>query len=451
MSFSLIPIKLEPKKPTQKIDGHIQMSHRLFTRLHLKDHRELNIALGQKTITTTVQTVEMAANEIHIPDDLIKAIDLPVQAYKFHAMFLPESYTLKLGPVIGLLTDFPSNKTEDPHFRSVHLFCEELHHGITENGGFFYVFSYDKFPSQGYYFENEKWIPAQLPMPDVIYNRIHSRKLEYSKLFQQFRQKLDKYSIPFFNDRFLSKWEVYEQLKDEIQLDPYIPETHLFSKETFQDFSEKYDTLFLKPIHGSQGRNIIKLKREADHQYSFQTSFTTLSGSNNQRFPLEEIYQQIKPLLNNRIYLIQQGITLVTHELKAMDFRVLVHKNPANQWTVTSTVARIAAEKEFVSNLARGGTITRPLNALRFCMSHKQSLEVLSVMKELALETASAISRNSEGITGELGIDIGVDQDRKPWVIEVNSKPSKNFEDGLGNIRPSAKAIILFSTKLAFE
>ena len=440
-----------PKKLTATDDGHIQMSSHLFTQLQLKKNQELNITIGQKTITGKIRMVEMASNEIHLPDHLIKAFDLPIQCYTFQAMVLSENHTLKLGPVIGLVTDIPTNKMVEPHFRSIHLFCEELHQGIMEHGGFFYVFSYDKFPSHGYYFENGKWIPEMLPLPDVIYNRIHSRKLEYTKHFQQFRQKIDQSMIPFFNDRFLSKWEVYEQLKDKTQLNPYIPETKLFSKETFQDFAQKYDTIFLKPIHGSQGRNIIKLKKEENQHYSFQTSLTPESDNINQRYTLEELYLQIKPLLHNRIYIIQQGITLMTHELKAMDYRVLCHKNQNNQWSVTSTVARIATEREFVSNLARGGTITRPLNALRTCMSHKQSLVVLALMKELALETATVICDHSKGITGELGIDIGIDQDGKPWLIEVNSKPSKNFEDGLGRIRPSAKAIIQFCTKLAFE
>ena len=72
-------------------------------------------------------------------------------------------------------------------------------------------------------------------------------------------------------------------------------------------------------------------------------------------------------------------------------------------------------------------------------------------MKELAVEIASLISRNSEGLTGELGIDIGIDTEGNPWLIEVNSKPSKNFEEQEIKIRPSAKAIILYCFKLALE
>ncbi|HYK72188.1 MAG TPA: YheC/YheD family protein, partial [Pseudoneobacillus sp.] len=38
-----------------------------------------------------------------------------------------------------------------------------------------------------------------------------------------------------------------------------------------------------------------------------------------------------------------------------------------------------------------------------------------------------------------------------PWLIEINSKPSKNFEEQEIKIRPSAKAIISYCQFLALE
>lgn len=451
MSFPLIPIRIEPRKPKNNYDHLVQMSNQLFTSLQLKKDLNLNIKLGQKTIETKIQTVEMAPNMMLIPENIIKDFCLPLQSYKFQAMYQPELHTLELGPVIGLLTDFPSNKQEEPHFRSIHAFCEELHHGIAETGGFFYVFSFDQFLNQGYYLINGKWCPFEHPLPDVIYNRIHSRKLEQSEPFKQFRKRLETLLIPLFNERFLSKWEVYNQVFQEKNLLSFLPKTKIYSKDHLFELAQEYETVFIKPVHGSQGRNIIKLKKEEDSHYSLQTSITALYDISRNKYILDEIHHYIKPILHNRFYIIQQGVELVTYESGAMDFRVLCHKNLNNHWQVTSIVARVAAEDEFVSNLARGGRMLKPLNVLRTCLGHKNSLEVLALMKELAVETASTISSSSSGITGELGIDIGVDPYGKLWIIEVNSKPSKNFEDGLGKIRPSAKALIQFCLLLAFD
>lgn len=429
----------------------MQMSNQLFTNLLVNHNLDLNIKLGHKTINTKVKTIEMDPNMMLIPENILKDFCLPIQDYKFQAIYQPDLLTLELGPVIGLLTDFPSNEEDEPHFRSIHAFCEELHHGITETGGFFYVFSYDQFLNRGYYLINGKWSPFEHPLPDVIYNRIHSRKLEHSEPFKHFRKRLETLLIPLFNERFLSKWEVYNQIFHETHLFPFLPKTKIYTKEHLYELTQEFETVFIKPVHGSQGRNIMKLKKEEDSQFSLQTSIAALNDRSRNKYLLDEVHQLIKQILHNRFYIIQQGIELVTFESCAMDFRVLCHKNLNNHWQVTSIVARVASENEFVSNIARGGRILRPLNVLHTCLGHKKSIEVLALMKELALETASTISGSSTGITGELGIDIGVDQEGQLWIIEVNSKPSKNFEDGLGKIRPSAKALIQFCTLLAFE
>ncbi|MBT2700147.1 YheC/YheD family protein [Bacillus sp. ISL-40] len=451
MFFPITPITIKPMKQKNKNDCFVQMSNQLFTNLLVNHNLDLNIKLGHKTINTKVKTIEMDPNMMLIPENILKDFCLPIQDYKFQAIYQPDLLTLELGPVIGLLTDFPSNEEEEPHFRSIHAFCEELHHGITETGGFFYVFSYDQFLNRGYYLINGKWSPFEHPLPDVIYNRIHSRKLEHSEPFKHFRKRLETLLIPLFNERFLSKWEVYNQIFHEKHLFPFLPKTKIYTKEHLYELTQEFETVFIKPVHGSQGRNIMKLKKEEDSQFSLQTSIAALNDRSRNKYLLDEVHQLIKQILHNRFYIVQQGIELVTFESCAVDFRVLCHKNLNNHWQVTSIVARVASENEFVSNIARGGRILRPLNVLHTCLGHKKSIEVLALMKELALETASTISGSSTGITGELGIDIGVDQEGQLWIIEVNSKPSKNFEDGLGKIRPSAKALIQFCTLLAFE
>jgi glutathione synthase/RimK-type ligase-like ATP-grasp enzyme len=451
MSLFLTAILLAPRKSKNVNDFVVQMSSQLFQHFQLKLDQDLIVLIGKKLRNMDVQIVDIATNEIVFPENIFNEFYLPIQTYKFQANYTPDTRTLQLGPIIGLLTDFYSNEEAQPHFRSVHMFCEELHHGINENGGFFYILAYNEFPNKGYYYENGNWIPREPPLPDVIYNRIHSRRIEQTNSFKRFRTKLEQLNIAIFNDRFLSKWEVHEKLFQESHLHPFLPETKIFSKENLIEFAKKFETVFVKPVHGSLGRNIFKLVKEDDNHYTYQSSFLSKSEGGVKKYTLDEFYQQIKPILTNRIYIIQQGIPLITRNGCVMDFRVLCHKSLKNRWEVTSIVARISTEQEFVSNIARGGSIMRPVNALATSMSKSEALEVLALMKELSIETASIISHLSSGITGELGIDIGVDLNGKLWLIEVNSKPSKSFEDGQIKIRPSAKAIIKYCTMLAFD
>ncbi len=449
MSTTLIPITVSTRKSANQHDRLIQISEPLLNQLNIGDKQHLYISIGKIIASVTIQSIDLAENELILPENILKCFRLPIQRYTFQANYQSNTHTLKLGPVIGLLTNFKFDEGEEPDFRSIHQFCEELHQIVTENGGFFYVFSYDNLATKGYYFHKEKWVAEELPLPDVIYNRIHSRRLEQQKPFKEFRRTLELLMIPLFNDRFLSKWEVYQQIHNEDSLQSAIPVTQIYSKEKLYELAQKYDMVFIKPIHGSQGRNIIKLsKAEAN---SYHASFTAEHEPLQEYFSLEEAYEHLRPIVQNGIYIIQQGIPFMTFDSRTMDFRVLCHKKHPAQWNITSIVARIGAKQEFVSNLARGGTVMRPLEALRTCMDPKKAHKVLAQIKELALEIAAVTSSQTKGMIGELGIDIGVDIEGKPWLIEVNSKPSKSFKLENGKIRPSAKAIAQFCTTLVFD
>lgn len=451
MPLPAITITVSPRPNAPQNDKLIQISKQLADRLKIKLNSTIKLYLGKIEINASTITLNLQENEIYIPEHFFKEFHLPIRKYRFKAKYYPEQNTLQLGPVIALLTNFPFIEKKEPHFQAIHKFCEEINQAMEKHGGFFYVFSYDQFPGKGFYFEQGNWLAGKLPLPDVIYNRIHSRKLEQSSSFKQFRKGLEQLMIPLFNDRFLSKWEVYEQVSEEQELLPFIPETKIFSKEHFFDLVQKHETVFIKPVHGSQGRNIIKVSRYSENQYYCQFSPGHARQIEDKTDSLVELFSKIKPLLQNRIYLVQAGIHFVAHEGSAVDYRVLCHKKDRHRWEITSIVARIGAEKEFVSNIARGGITMKPLTVLRTWLNHKDARKVLSAIRKISLDTAKAVSSRSPGITGELGIDIGVDANQKPWLIEVNSKPSKMFEETQGRIRPSAMAIIRFCTMLAFD
>jgi glutathione synthase/RimK-type ligase-like ATP-grasp enzyme len=455
MSDNLASIKIVPYGTEDISEGQICMSSHLIQRLGIHPKQNIRICLGKRM--TKVKVAEIAnvpRNEIHLHENFLNEFLIGFQNHKFLAKYDQTNEMIYIGPIIALVTEIPSiQEDQEPNFGSIHTFCKELNQFVTKSGGFFYVFHYCDFSEEsvnGYYFDDNKWVSAKLPLPDVVYNRIHSRRSEQTRLFKTFRNVLEQFSIPMFNDRFLSKWEVYQHLIQENSIHPFMPETRLLSQENFYELIDQYESLFIKPIHGSQGRNIIKLVKEEEH-ILLQTSKAPEQNHLTKKYLKKDVFYQLKPYLHNRIYIIQQGIPLLHFEDKTMDFRVLVHKNHRNLWEATSLVARISAEQQFVSNLAKGGKIMKPLQVLTSFFKKETAVQLISLMKELAIHAAEIISHNTNGITGELGIDIGIDDSGMPWIIEVNSKPSKNFEDKVTKIRPSAKAIIQFCTKLAID
>jgi glutathione synthase/RimK-type ligase-like ATP-grasp enzyme len=450
---SLNLMKIVPISEKISQTSAIYLSEKCLKQWKLKRNSHIFFSLGKQSLKIKIVDRNIHDNEIHICESLLNKLNLPLQSYTFNVEYSFTSQTLIIAPLIGLLTDINEDDPSDPHFRSVHSFCEELDFVTKEMGGFFYVFPLQNLGNDhitGFYLSDGTWSKSILPIPDVIYNRIHSRKLEASEAFGQFRKQLQALQIPFFNDRFLSKWDVYDILKTEEHLLPYTPISMLYTKNNLEYMLSKHPILFLKPIHGSQGKKIIRI-----HQYEnyYQVQFSHFKNQMDKLTlsSLGELVKHISPYLKKTKYLIQQGIEFIQHQNRLIDFRVLCHKNKQDTWRITSIVARLSAEQQFVSNIARGGETMKALQALLFHFDSRKSKLLYTLMKELALEFSSVISQNSEGLTGELGIDIGIDLDGHLWFIEANSKPSKNFEQQEIKIRPSAKAIITYCFKLAID
>ncbi|MNJ53594.1 Endospore coat-associated protein YheD [compost metagenome] len=72
-------------------------------------------------------------------------------------------------------------------------------------------------------------------------------------------------------------------------------------------------------------------------------------------------------------------------------------------------------------------------------------------MQKTALEIAQGIDKYIPAHFGELGIDLAVDTSGRIWLIEVNSKPSKNDNTPIGDskIRPSVKQVIEYARYLS--
>lgn len=452
MAISLLPITVVPVKMFQENEYRIQISHSLIHYWNLDLHMPHVLHIGRRSIQIAIEGASITKDELFFSDKIFHECCLPIEELRFVASYSKKNCSITLGPVIGLMTDL-NDKEQEPDFRSIHGFCDELHEVVSGMGGYFYVFHFKDYKEgslQGYCLRSGQWLKNEAPLPGVIYNRIHSRMLEASTSFKTFKDSISSHSIPIFNDRFLSKEEIHKLLYSEEHMQPYLPETVMAEDHSIEEMLNKYQSLYIKPIHGSQGRNIIRVTVIGEE---IQAELS--SGSRKEETLLFENYTRFdhwfKQQQKKRTFLFQQAIPLQSYKNRQLDFRILCHKNFQDTWKATSAVARISAEQQFVSNIARGGETMKPLKILSILSDQKTAIQQLALMKELATETASIIGQKSDGLIGELGIDIGVDKDGKLWIIEVNSKPSKSFEINDKRIRPSAKALIEYATALSFS
>ncbi|OXM15267.1 YheC/YheD family protein [Paenibacillus herberti] len=365
--------------------------------------------------------------------------------------------TLSLGPLIGVLVsrDYPQ-QPERP-FGSITMFCQELVDACAAQGAYVYFFTPDAAGPgprlEGWVNDTEGWHKASMPMPDVVNNRLTARKLENQSSVQQlFKEAKSRYGTQVFNEKFLDKHEVFDALSKDTSLTKYLPESRLLQSYTdLKGIAARHATVFLKPVRGSLGKGIIKVSRLEDE--TVLATYTASDGIQNKNYPsLAKFYSSLSGKMKVVRYQLQQGLTLIDIGKRPVDFRALVQRNKTGAWAITSIVARTAGSNHFVSNLARGGTLSRVSDAVgRSNLVPGFKASANSKLERAALDIAKGIEERIPAHFGELGIDLAMDIGGRVWLLEVNSKPSKNDNTPLNEnkIRPSVRNMIQYSSYLA--
>jgi len=367
--------------------------------------------------------------------------------------------TLSIGPLIGVMISRVYAGSSDRPFGAITAFAKELSDACAMFGAVVCFFPPGEMHGSAqsvsaYSYSNGSWNKKAFPIPNVIYNRLTSRKYENMTNVQQFmKDAKTKHGAEVFNEKYLNKTEVFDALRKDNSLHGYLPESHLLKNyQMLKSMSSRHSVLFLKPITGSLGKGIIRIRKEPDN--SFTCHFTNLSGARRQAFPsLTAVFQALSGKLKSQRYQIQQGLDLITTDGRPIDFRALVQKDAQGQWDITSIVGRIAGSQHFVSNLARGGTLAPVKEALaKSSLGAQSRASAYARLRKSALDIAKGIETQIDNHFGELGIDLAVDHHGKVWLLEVNSKPSKDDNTPLNNerkIRPSVKQIVQYAKYLA--
>lgn len=430
----------------------INISPSLLHHWRIDPTKQVFLSIGKTVVPVTVQTTSTENKLISFSSNLINSTKLSTLYSHFLAKFIKKTQTICLGPIIAILTEIQQMKEGEAPFRSLSTLYKELSHEIDAIGGIVYVCGLQGFSTDyvsGYIISDNKWIEMELPFPTVVYNRLHSRKLDSSLFFQQIRTELEENNTPIFNARFFSKYDTHLLLEKDSHIQKHLPETHPLTKQTLQSMLEKYPSLYIKPIHGSQGRNIIHVKLS---EGKYAASISTGKQKDKKLFfsHIDPLWKWMQPFSKKRTYLCQQGIDFLKIKQCPLDFRVLCHKNYYDEWRATSIVARVASHDAFVANLAQGAEIFQAKEIAQELFGKENAQQIIIDLKQLAIETATVINANSNGRFGEMGIDIGVDANLDLWIIEANSKPSKNIEQDSKQIRPSTKALLEYFIRLSF-
>ncbi len=222
-----------------------------------------------------------------------------------------------------------------------------------------------------------------------------------------------------------SKWRLKEILEKNEGLIQYIPDTRWLNKENLAEMLDTYKMVYVKPDNSTWGRGVMKVVKERTKsgkekfRYQIGREINTFHDFANLIEALElTISKKMKNRnKNDRKYIIQQGIHLLKYNERIFDLRLMVQKNPENQFEITGILGRLAHPKRIVTNFHSKGEIY----PFEYLLNHYMTEEKLQTYKAMLYELAKQIGPlyNRKAI----GIDIGIDENFFPWIIEVNIWP----------------------------
>ena len=337
----------------------------------------------------------------------------------------------KLGPTVGIMTTTGKKGIKG----NIKNFIDIIKMG-NKTGLLIYVFSAEsvnraekKVKAYLYLQQHKRWIAAFMPLPDVVYNRIPSRKDELKPLIQTTIQFLKSEDIPFFNPSYFNKWCLYQWMSESPGLNFLLPTTKKLTKQNLIELLPKNSSLYLKPVDGKAGNGFLKITNKNNiYILSYQNSRIV----DNQAFTnYESLWKKISKYTNNTEYIIQTGIQLNTYQGSPFDIRVLVQKNGLGKWLVSGIGVRVAGEKSITTHVPRGGYIASVDQVFTEVYGKQISPVLKERITELAIEIAKHIEKKSGAELGEISLDLGIDQEGYAWFFEANSKPMEFDEPAI--------------------
>ncbi|MBO8171897.1 MAG: YheC/YheD family protein [Bacillaceae bacterium] len=332
----------------------------------------------------------------------------------------------KAGPLMGILT-VRGNRS----FRGNRNNYKDLVQTGKKKGTLVYVIpsediDWNRNQTRGYVYDDRRkqWISLQMPLPDVIYNRIPYRQFEHRNDIQKTLERLKTLpQLSLFNPGFFNKWELYRTLSHSPETASFLPETAvLSSRQVLKDFAGKYPLIYIKPVSGKAGKGIMRLHRNRQgYHLQYQSQGDTITRTFSQ---LDGAWKAIHALTRNESYIIQQGIPLLKHRGSPFDVRVLVQKNGKGKWTVAGIGIRVAGQNGITTHVPRGGSIANPRHVLALCFGKDQTGTLLKEIEKKALRLVHYLDL-MKGPLGEASMDLGIDRNRNIWFFEANAKPMK--------------------------
>ncbi|MGZ9583245.1 YheC/YheD family endospore coat-associated protein [Paenibacillus marinisediminis] len=306
---------------------------------------------------------------------------------------------------------------------------------------------------KGYTLDSGRWVCGEHKLPRLVYDRMtYTNETQFGKCRNAITH-MKRQGVTWLGIGLRGKWDLYRSLSQAEALKPILPPTSLYEgPRQLADFiNQHHGGVFLKPHGGSQGRSVIYIQRVSSSAHSSSSSeggiCIKINGrnANNEPFIRDfthpgEALKWIHQFIHQRKYVMQPYLTLYSLKNEPFDIRVLMQKNEHGRWSQTGMAARVGSTTSVTSNLHGGGHAFRADAFLEEQYGHSEAQRLLEQIERYSEYIPTAIEER-HGRLIELGLDYGIDRDRRLWLLEANSKPGRSVFTQTGDREASTLAV----------
>jgi hypothetical protein len=386
------------------------------------------VAFGSHSCDVTIKAHPQNQNTFIISSDVKDELHFPNVTTPLHVFY--ENGTLFLGPLVGIFTSgftpFPLRPIGE---RS--LFFSKLLSVHKAVGVIAFVFgeqhiNWEEGIIEGYFYQKNGWERHNIPLPNVVYDRLPNRLSESRKEQRIVKERMQQeYLIPWYNPGFFNKLDIYDKLYNDFTVYKYLPETVPFTSFShIEGMLSQYQSVYIKPINGSLGLGVHQVLFDKEENLYFCRYHDQQGVKRLQKFStLENLMNHVFRNRSLGNMLVQQGISLLKIDNRSVDFRIHTNKDGNGKWQITAIAAKIAGVGSVTTHVKTGGVI----KTIDEIFSNEEKELYLPKLKEAALKLSHALEKQINGNLGEIGFDLGIDKEGLIWLFEANSKPGRSI------------------------
>lgn len=213
-----------------------------------------------------------------------------------------------------------------------------------------------------------------------------------------------------------SKWRKTAALMRNDRLKPHIPKTVRYGPSQLDQMLRRFGMVYAKPVSGKHGIGVLRVER-ASETYRLRYGRRTIAFRS-----FAHLCEAIRALKREKPYLIQKGIRLLKYGGRPFDLRVMAQRSPARKWETTGVIGRVAGPRRIVTNYHAGGKLISAERLLRGHLPQGKLRGKIRELEKIGEAAGRAMIARFPGVR-EIGVDAGLDQSKKIWIIEVNTAP----------------------------